>query len=297
MMKMARYYISENWTQKKITSRIDVPEKLDLSSLKATGFLSHETLMGGDGDDDDDDDNDVKSNGDGREKSKLKDVDNVPNFQVDVNLVDQLTMMGFSENGCKRAAIATKNGAIDIAMNWILEHMDDPDFNDAPPPPSSSSSSSSSQPSSASSLHINHEAIDMLVSMGYSEDQTKAALIATDQDIERAADWLFSHVDDLDYAVAQVFASKVGIVDNNSSSQIGGGLVVKSDFQPIEDHSEGRYTLMAIISHIGKSTDHGHYVCHIKKENDWILYNDEKVGKCTKAPIEYGFMYLYKRDD
>jgi len=125
----------------------------------------------------------------------------VPNFQVDVNLVDQLTMMGFSENGCKRAAIATKNGAIDIAMNWILEHMDDPDFNDAPTPPSSSSSS---QPSSASSLHINHEAIDMLVSMGYSEDQTKAALIATDQDIERAADWLFSHVDDLDYAVAQV---------------------------------------------------------------------------------------------
>lgn len=123
----------------------------------------------------------------------------VPNFQADVNLVDQLTMMGFSENGCKRAAIATKNGAIDIAMNWILEHMDDPDFNDAPP-----SSSSSSQPSSASSLHINNEAIDMLVSMGYSEDQTKAALIATDQDIERAADWLFSHVDDLDYAVAQV---------------------------------------------------------------------------------------------
>ena len=39
----------------------------------ATGFLSHETLMGGD---DDDDDNDVKSNGDGREKSKLEDGDN-----------------------------------------------------------------------------------------------------------------------------------------------------------------------------------------------------------------------------
>ena len=118
---------------------------------------------------------------------------------------------------------------------------------------------------------------------------------------------------------------------------------MKSDFQPMDDHSEGKYTLMAIISHIGKihgwiheskdawiddawvdisidtcifiisiiivitiiivisiiiiiiiisinssslltitmlgkSTDHGHYVCHIKKDNDWILYNDEKVG-------------------
>lgn len=39
----------------------------------ATGFLSHETLMG---DDVDDDDNDVKSNGDGRLNSKLEDVDN-----------------------------------------------------------------------------------------------------------------------------------------------------------------------------------------------------------------------------
>ena len=39
----------------------------------ATGFLSHETLMG---DDDDDDDNDVKSNGDGRVNSRLEDVDN-----------------------------------------------------------------------------------------------------------------------------------------------------------------------------------------------------------------------------
>lgn len=50
----------------------------------------------------------------------------------------------------------------------------------------------------------------------------------------------------------QVLASKVGIVDNSShTGGGGGGLVVKSDFQPVEDHSEGRYTLMAIISHIG----------------------------------------------
>jgi len=288
MMKMGRYYVSDNWTQKKITSRIDVPELLDLSSFKATGLLSHETLMG-----DDDSDNDRRGGNDGSNNVKLTDtIDNVPNFQVDNNLVDQLTTMGFSENGCKRAAIATNNGNIDMALNWILEHMEDPDFNDSPTLPSSSSSS----PSYSSSLHINPEAIDMLVSMGYTEDQTKAALIATDQDIERAADWLFSHVDDLDYAVAQILASKIDIDDNNNSSSNKGGQV-KTEFQPVEDHSEGRYTLMAIISHIGKSTDHGHYVCHIKKDADWILYNDEKVGKCSKAPIEYGFMYLYKRDD
>lgn len=63
------------------------------------------------------------------------------------------------------------------------------------------------------------------------------------------------------------------------------------------DDGEGKYTLMAVISHIGKSTDHGHYVCHVKKDGHWVLFNDEKVGKCKKAPTEYGFMYLYRRND
>lgn len=35
---------------------------------------------------------------------------------------------------------------------------------------------------------------------------------------------------------------------------------------------------MAIISHIGRNTDHGHYVCHIKKDNHWAFFNDEKVA-------------------
>lgn len=63
------------------------------------------------------------------------------------------------------------------------------------------------------------------------------------------------------------------------------------------DDGEGKYTLMAVISHLGKSTDHGHYVCHVKKDGHWVLFNDEKVGRCKKAPTDYGFMYLYRRND
>ena len=32
---------------------------------------------------------------------------------------------------------------------------------------------------------------------------------------------------------------------------------------------EGLYELLAVVSHLGKSADHGHYVCHIKKENQY----------------------------
>jgi uncharacterized UBP type Zn finger protein len=39
----------------------------------------------------------------------------------------------------------------------------------------------------------------------------------------------------------------------------------------------GKYELIGIVSHLGRNTDHGHYVCHLKKENQWIFFNDEKV--------------------
>ena len=36
--------------------------------------------------------------------------------------------MGFSLEGCKKAAFHTKNAGVEAAMNWVLEHCGDPDF-------------------------------------------------------------------------------------------------------------------------------------------------------------------------
>lgn len=74
-----------------------------------------------------------------------------------------------------------------------------------------------------------------------------------------------------------------------------------SQSSPKEDlqfeSGEGKYSLFSIISHIGKNTDHGHYVCHIKKNNQWVLFNDEKVGKSQHPPLGYGYIYIYRRND
>ena len=48
------------------------------------------------------------------------------------------------------------------------------------------------------------EALMMLTSLGFTERQAEAALKATGGDAARGADWLFSHTDDLDTAVAEV---------------------------------------------------------------------------------------------
>ena len=83
---------------------------------------------------------------------------------------------------------------------------------------------------------------------------------------------MFSHVEDLDAAVAEVYGRA-----NNAASSAGSGSASGGDNSSILDDGDGKYTLRAIISHIGKNTDHGHYVCHILKNGVWYLYNDEKV--------------------
>mmetsp|Transcript_25074 Transcript_25074/g.34446 ORF Transcript_25074/g.34446 Transcript_25074/m.34446 type:complete len:433 (-) Transcript_25074:169-1467(-) len=286
MVKLGRYYAGPNWVQVKINAKVEVPELLDLSAFRATSAEVGEVEMP-------DTEENARSNQDASIQSGA-----VP-MEADPGIVEQLMSMGFSENGSKRAALAVSNADVDTAMNWVFEHMEDPGFNDPvipTLPPLITNSNNVSETSTARSAKqlpaIDPEVINMLSSMGYTEEQTTAALMATDYNIERAADWLFSHLDDLDLAVAEVLGRNV--------SAHGDSLSVASEVTnkvAEMDDGEGRYELVAIISHLGKNTDHGHYVCHVKKNGQWVLFNDEKVGKCKVAPLGYGFMYLFKRLD
>lgn len=175
------------------------------------------------------------------------------------DIVQQLMNMGFSENGCRRAAIATNNIDAEVAMNWIFEHMEDPDFNS--PIVESTTATSGSNPSASPPI----EMIEMITSMGYNDIQALAALKATDNNLERAIDWIFSHMDDMDEAIALVNNEVPSSDVSNNNDTISC------------DDGQGKYELLSIVSHIGRSTDHGHYICHIKIDGKWALYNDEKV--------------------
>lgn len=82
----------------------------------------------------------------------------------------------------------------------------------------------------------------------------------------RAADWLFSHDIGLDAAVEEVLGG--------GAAQAGGG----NTAGPKLETGEGKYTLMAVISHMGKNAEHGHYICHAYRNGVWALFNDEKVS-------------------
>lgn len=112
--------------------------------------------------------------------------------------------------------------------------------------------------------------------MGFTETQASAALEATNGDAERAVDWLFSRADQLD--------------------QIAPATTTTAKPTKLED-GNGNYELVGIVSHLGKSTAVGHYVAHIKDNNGWVIFNDQHVAKSKQPPLNYGYLYLYRRVD
>lgn len=246
VVQLRRYYVADDWSPKKLDVLVPVPENISLECYRSHGIAEGESLLP-----------------DNPQETK--------EILPDQELVAQLISMGFSENGCKRAAIATGNSNAEAAMEWIFSHMEDADFND--PLPTSSPSGSPS---------CNPEHIEMLSSMGFTIEQAVTALKASDGIPDRAAEWLFSHSDDLDAAVT-------------ASQDVG--VPAECDQNLGDPAAIGDYQLLGFISHMGGNTACGHYVCHIKKGDRWVIFNDDKVAVSESPPFDLGYMYIFQRKD
>lgn len=267
---LQRYKLGADWVPQKLEVNVEVPEELNLNFLKSTRPLEGESLVP------EEEDNNSGVN------------DEAPSEQqqqgpvIDEGAVEQLSAMGFTVNGCRRALSAVGGSNVEAAMNWIFEHNMDPDFNDPLPETSDGAASSSSG--------VDEGVVATLVeSLGcFTPDQVRAALKECGSDAARAADWLFSHMDDLDSAIASLQ------LKNTTSSSATASSVSKEP--PLQD-GDGNYVLTGLISHIGKHTGSGHYVCHLKKDGKWVIFNDEKVAFSESPPIQHAFVYLFKRKD
>ncbi|KAH7546526.1 hypothetical protein FEM48_Zijuj01G0210100 [Ziziphus jujuba var. spinosa] len=180
------------------------------------------------------------------------------------DIVSQLVSMGFSELHCQKAAINTSNSGVEEAMNWLLSHMDDPDI-DAPI-------------SQGGHTVVDQSQLDMLISFGFQEEIARKALKASGGDIEKATDWIFNNPD----------ASASSDMDATTSNTVPTADAGLPD-------GAGRYRLIGIVSHIGTSTQCGHYVAHIFKDGRWVIFNDDKVGASINPPKDMGYLYFFER--
>ena len=255
LLKVNRYYVSQTWEAKKMDVLVDVPRTLDLSFLRAPA---------------------ERPSGEGL----LPDDDESPAAAAPAALVPdeailaQLLSMGFDENGCKRACVATKNAGAEAATEWVFSHMGDPDFAlplDAAP--------------AAGGDAVDPAAVEQLSAMGFTARQAEGALKACDGSTERAADWIFSHMDDLDGAVEAALAAPAG-----------GAPAPPAPGADDMDDGDAVYELKGLVSHIGANTACGHYVAHLRDaDGNFVIFDDEKVARSEKPPLQLGYVYLYAR--
>jgi ubiquitin carboxyl-terminal hydrolase 5/13 len=278
LVHMQRYTIGADWSPQKLEVALEIPQKLDLTAWKFTDATEGEHIL--------------------VEEKKEESINHSVNMHpiLDETAVSQIMDMGFSLNASRRALTTVGGSDLEAAMNWIFEHSSDPDLNDPLPQPSNITPLEADAGGSIDDNLV----MSLAENLGcFTMDQVRAALKHTHGSFDRAADWLFSHMEDLDTAIASLSVNPT--IPASSTPQ---SIVPKSQ-RPLED-GQGKYTMIGMVSHIGKNTGSGHYVAHLKRnrgddtdENSshWVIFNDNKVAISANPPFEHAYIYLFQRDD
>ncbi|KAJ5355776.1 Ubiquitinyl hydrolase [Penicillium concentricum] len=245
----ARRFELVNWVPTKLDIPVLVDDKpLDFSSYLASAHDAGEEL--------------------------LPDIEESTAFVPNPEALDQLMGMGFPAVRCEKALHATGNVDPETAMNWLFAHMEDPDIDEPLALDRAGTSSSSEQDATK---------IAQLGDMGIEASRAKRALAATDGDVNRALDWVFTHPED-------VVERENPNVDHSVQSH-GGSVGLTS--------LPARYELRSIVCHKGTSVHAGHYVALIRKPLagqsglSWVMFNDEKVVKFEDIEAMKKTAYLY----
>ena len=275
LVQARKFEHAADWTPIKLDVALQVPAVLDIGHLRGTGLKADEAELPND-------------TGDRPQQQQAPAV-----VVLNEAVVGQLVDMGFSLGGARRAAYHTREaGDGESAVNWAVAHMEDADFNadfEVPAPAATPATTTTT-----TTVSYNEESIESIVSWGFTRKQAMKALDATSQNLERAADWIFSHADDLatidDEAATTTTATAAAAATTATAAAAGGDAKVRD--------GEGVYDLLAFISHMGRNANVGHYVAHIRKpqlDGKWAIFNDENVAVSEQPPVELAYLYVYKR--
>jgi len=236
---MAKFRVT-GLTFSKLDVSLDVPDHLDINSLRGTGRKSGEKEFP-------------------VEEEKI---------QFNEAIISQLQEMGFSRNRAEHALFNNKGADVSVAMEWLFSRMDDFSLDKPLKAPSAA----------VKTPQVDENSINSLMQMGFSRARCVKALQETGNNVERAIEWVFSHMEEPE-----------DIAPSPQPSQ--------APQQPALNNSPGRYKLLGFVTHMGKNTDTGHYVAHIRSGDKWVLFNDMKVSESQDPPRELAYIYFYKRED
>uniref|UniRef100_A0A673Z0W2 Ubiquitin carboxyl-terminal hydrolase n=1 Tax=Salmo trutta TaxID=8032 RepID=A0A673Z0W2_SALTR len=306
VVQINKFTFGIDWVPKKLDLSIDVPDFLDLSRLRGTGLQAGEEELP----DltppivlpEDTRDLQLGNNCYSEFCTLAFCLSSAPD--IDESAAMQLAEMGFPLEACRKAVYYTGNMGPEMAFNWIIAHMEEPDFAEPLALPSFMEAGPSMASLGLAATPLDNqppeESIAILTSMGFPRRHTVQALKATNNNLERALDWIFTHPEEEE--ASDDLLDMSDIMEPNDNTFSNANTNSHSTLSPDQDASgprikdgPGRYELFAFISHMGASTMSGRYVCHIKKEGRWVIFNDHKVCLSERPPKDLGYIYFYRR--
>jgi ubiquitin carboxyl-terminal hydrolase 5/13 len=192
-----------------------VPTKLDIPVLVDDKTLDFSSYVVGEHD---------------ANEEELPEVEESTAFVPNSGALDQLLAMGFPAVRCEKALHATGNEDPEAAMNWLFAHMEDADIDEPLVLKQKSTGSGVAEQDPTK--------IAQLGDMGIEAPRAQRALAATDGDVNRAVDWVFSHPDEEELPTA------------DEPDTPSGGTVGLTDLP-------ARYELRSIVCHKGTSVHAG----------------------------------------
>ncbi|XP_033884824.2 ubiquitin carboxyl-terminal hydrolase 13-like isoform X3 [Acipenser ruthenus] len=298
VIQIKKFTFGLDWVPKKLDVSIEMPDLLDITHLRATGLQPKEEELP-----------DIAPPIVVPDEPKDHLMNNfMDSPEIDESAVMQLAEMGFPLEACRKAVYYTGNMGAEVAFNWVIAHMEEPEGNSNRNPGSNQQqdfaeplvvagfSEIDSSLSAAVPVADNQppeESVAILTSMGFPRYQALQGLKATNNNLEHALDWIFTHPDSEEESEA---ASDIADPEGNANASASANATADNEPNgPRVRDGPGRYELFAFISHMGRSTMCGHYVCHIKKEGRWVIYNDHKVCLSERPPKDLGYIYFYHR--
>ncbi|KAI9593905.1 ubiquitin carboxyl-terminal hydrolase [Syncephalis fuscata] len=193
---------------------------------------------------------DIKGQGKADDEELLPETSDKVEASVNEELLGIMISMGLTESHCRAGLLATGNNNAEAALAWCFDNPE---------------TTASTAPTTNTAVNVPMEAILTVADMGFTEAQARKALSETNNSVERAVEWLFSHPEETGDNIAMTDVS----VDDHTSYQ-----------------GSTKYRVSSVVSHRGTSVHCGHYVAHIyDKENDrWVLFNDNKVVEADTLP-------------
>ncbi|XP_065700555.1 ubiquitin carboxyl-terminal hydrolase 13 isoform X1 [Patagioenas fasciata] len=282
VVQIKKFTFGLDWIPKKLDVSVDMPDFLDISHLRARGLQPGEEELP-----------DIAPPIVIPDDPKDRMVNHfMESLDIDESSVMQLAEMGFPLEACRKAVYYTGNLGAEVAFNWIIAHMEEPDFAEPLVIPAFGEVTSSGAAAFGAVGLDNQppeEMVAIIISMGFQRNLAIQALKATNNNLERALEWIFSHPELEEENEPTLDMMNM---ENNANANI---LAETGLEGPRIKDGSGRYELFGFISHMGTSTMSGHYVCHLKKEGRWVIYNDLRVCASERPPKDLGYIYFYRR--